>query len=260
MYRIMCAIVVGLAAAPSLAQQSNAGNVNLAGIHNEAVGQSLPYLGALRDSTGPIERPTELLNNRNTTMRLSQAGGSAGAGEGGSAGAGEGGSAGAGGGGKAGSGGATREFGGLQFGVGISLTHDLGGHDRVVSASVVNGIVRVTEERNDIARIMLESHYFFTYTKNPNRIWGHGPFIAIQPGSNEIVESIAFGWMFGIKRAEGGADTSSWNIGFGAVVDPSVQVLGDGIEKNQPLPPGETEVRYKKESQWGVLIISSFTF
>jgi hypothetical protein len=88
--------------------------------------------------------------------------------------------------------------------------------------------------------------------------WGWGPFVAIQSGSNEIVEAIAFGVMWGFKRS--GTDNSSWNIGFGAVVDPSTKVLGDGFVPNQPPPAGETEVRYKEKSQWGLLIISSFSF
>lgn len=165
---------------------------------------------------------------------------------------------------------AQREFAGLNFGVGLSLTHDLGGNDRVDSASVVNGIVRVDNEDNDIARIMLESHYFFTPKRpfwfNSNIVesqWGWGPFVALQPGTNEIIEAIGLGVMFGFKRKKdenGEKDTSSWNIGLGLVVDPNVKVLGDGIEENKPLPSGETEVRFKEKSQWGALIISSFSF
>lgn len=157
----------------------------------------------------------------------------------------------------------TQKFGGLTLGVGLSLTHDVGKNDRVDSASIVNGIVRVANERNDVTRIMLESHYFFTPQSKPlfgvgGENWGHGPFVAIQPGSNDIVEAIAFGWMWGFKRP--GSDRSSWNIGIGAVVDPTAKVLGDGFVPNRAPPAGETEVRYKEKSQWGLLVISSFSF
>ena len=55
-----------------------------------------------------------------------------------------------------------REFAGIKFGIGISLTHDTGNNDRVESASLdENGVVRVSKDQNDIARIMLETHYFF---------------------------------------------------------------------------------------------------
>lgn len=161
----------------------------------------------------------------------------------------------------------TREFGGLTLGVGLSLTHDLGKNDRVNSARVVNGIVRIEDEGNDVVRIMLESHYFFVpdrkFFLNSNvqeKQWGWGPFVAIQPGSDELVKAIGFGVMFGFKRSLDSKDLSSWNIGFGAVVDPSVKVLGEGLQKNQPLPVGETEIRYKNKSQWGALILTSFSF
>lgn len=161
----------------------------------------------------------------------------------------------------------TKTFAGLNFGVGLSLTHDLGDNDRVETASLVNGIVRVDDEENDVARIMLESHYFFTPQKsfilNDNlkaNDWGWGPFVALQPGTDEIIEAIALGVMWGFKRHEETSGTSSWNIGLGAIVDPNVTVLGDGIEANKPLPEGETEIRLKEKSQWGVLILTSFSF
>ncbi|BBJ22873.1 hypothetical protein W01_08000 [Candidatus Nitrotoga sp. AM1P] len=49
-------------------------------------------------------------------------------------------------------------------------------------------------------------------------------------------------------------------VGIGAVTDPNVKVPGAGIAKNQPLPTGESEIRYKEMSQWGVLILTSFSF
>ncbi len=159
-----------------------------------------------------------------------------------------------------------KDFLGLRFGVGLSLTVDLGQQDRVESASVINGIVRVENENNAVARVMLESHYFFKPSRrflwgvNPDG-WGHGPFVALQPGTNEIIEAVALGWMWGFKRGNSADETTdSWNIGIGVVVDPNVQVFGDGLQPNQPLPAGETQIRYKEESQYGVLILTSFSF
>ena len=148
------------------------------------------------------------------------------------------------------------DYEGLGFGVGISLTIDSGGDkDRVKSASVINGIVRITDENNTPARIMLESHYFFT-SKDGN--FGHGPFVALQPGSNEIIEAIALGYMWGFKRDSPKGSSDSWNIGLGIVVDPNVQTLGDGIEPNEPLPTGDS-LRFKEETETGLLIMSSFS-
>ena len=153
-------------------------------------------------------------------------------------------------------------FEGINFGVALSLTMDLGDHERVESAEVINGLVRVTKDKNDIPRVMLETHYFFL----PNvplfghrkGMWGVGPFVGIQNGSNEFIESIGAGLMLGFRRSE--TATDSFNISIGAVVDPSVKILGDGIEENEPLPEGESKIRYKETSQWGALFMVSYSF
>lgn len=152
-------------------------------------------------------------------------------------------------------------FAGLKFGVGISFTLDSGDNDRVSEASLVNGIVRVDDEDNGRARIMLESHYFFTPDWRMPGLkdaeWGVGPFVSLQPGTDNIIEAIGMGLMFGFRRGSG---SESFNLGFGMVVDPNTRILGDGVFADRPLPNGETEVRYKEEMQRGFLILSSFSF
>lgn len=166
-------------------------------------------------------------------------------------------------------------FAGLQLGVGLSATYDLGENDRVTEAEVVGGLVRVTNQDNVRARIMLESHYFFTpkgkvlgfmgITENAsvngvveNPKWGVGPFVAVQPGSNEVIEAIGAGVMVGFRRS--GESSNSFNIGIGLAFDPNTKTLGEGIVDGQPLPPGETAVRYLEQEQLGLLILTSFTF
>lgn len=162
---------------------------------------------------------------------------------------------------------ALTDFAGISFGVGISLTHDIGNNDRVESAIIdPNGIVRVSVETNDVARIMLELHHFFKPKTQdwkflgviPGDEWGHGPFVALQPGTDEIIEAIGIGWMVGFRKEKGSSE--SWNLGVGYVIDPSVQTLADGIVANQALPQGETELRFKKMSQGGFFILASFNF
>lgn len=152
-------------------------------------------------------------------------------------------------------------FAGLKFGAGISVTIDFSGIDRVASAEVVNGIVRVTDEEDARARVMLESHYFFTPPGTPFGVaqgnWGIGPFVALQPGTDEIIEAAALGVMIGFKR---GNTDQSFNVGIGVAVDPNTQVLGEGLRANQPLPVGETQIRYKEESQYGLVLLTSFSF
>lgn len=162
---------------------------------------------------------------------------------------------------------ALTKFAGISFGVGISLTHDIGSNDRVESAIIdPNGIVRVSVETNDVARIMLEIHHFFKPKAGdwkflgvvPGDEWGHGPFVALQPGTNEIIEAIGIGWMVGFRKEKGSSE--SWNLGIGYVVDPSVQILADGIIANQALPEGETDLRFKRTSQNGIFLLASFNF
>jgi hypothetical protein len=216
-----------------------------------------------------------------------------------------------------------RSFGGLRFGAGLSVTFDTGSNERVESAEIVDGLVRVTEEKNVITRILLETHYFFPATsraflgiKEPGT-WAWGPFVGVQSSTDDVIDAFAMGLMVGFRKEaegveekaaevraarlaletdrealkaaarsmrddraaevnqseaalataqralsdtadEGGA--SSFNIGIGAVVDPRVQVLGDGFVENQPPPGTETEVRYKTTDQWGVVVLFSFSF
>lgn len=159
-----------------------------------------------------------------------------------------------------------RAFAGLELGIGLSFTIDRGTRDRIGSATLVNGVVRVDDQNNNRARVMLESHYFLTpgvgsdEAENPmGKVarWGIGPFVAIQPGSDEVIEAIGMGVMVGLRRGRTG---QSFNLGFGYVVDPNTRVLGDGLAPNQPLPSGETDIRYKETAQSGFLILSSFSF
>jgi hypothetical protein len=157
---------------------------------------------------------------------------------------------------------ATEKFGGIELGAGLSFTYDIGKNDRITEAEIVNGIIRVKNSDNSRARIMLESHYFFKPRSKffglEKDMWGVGPFVAIQPGSEQIIEAIGLGIMFGFRRALDKPE--SFNLGFGIVIDPNTQILGDGLIANQPLPAGETEIRYKETSQAGAMAIASFSF
>jgi hypothetical protein len=213
-----------------------------------------------------------------------------------------------------------RSFGGFRFGAGLSVTFDTGSDERVESAKIVDGVVRVTQEKNVITRVLLETHYFFPATsraflgvKEPGT-WAWGPFVGVQSSTDDVIDAFAMGLMVGFrKEAEGvkekaaevraaraarktsratleagtsgtvadarnqaetglanaeaaliktadAGGASSFNIGIGAVVDPRVQVLGDGFVENQPPPGTETEVRYKTTDQWGVVVLFSFSF
>lgn len=89
-------------------------------------------------------------------------------------------------------------------------------------------------------------------------LMGFGPFVALQSSANQAIDAFALGLMMG--RRKGPTDTSSVNIGIGLAFDPSVQVLGHGVKEGQPLPAGETAVRFKKEGRFGWALMTSFTF
>lgn len=158
-----------------------------------------------------------------------------------------------------------QSFAGLNFGVGISLTIDGGDNRRVKEASIVDGLVRVVDEDDKLARVLLESHYFFVAKKPlPGGLldageWGWGPFIALQPGTDEVIEALGAGLMIGFRRPND-ASGGSWNIGIGGVSDLNVKVLGDGFVENMAPPGAETAVRYKTKSQDGWVVIASFSF
>lgn len=175
----------------------------------------------------------------------------------------------------------------LGFGVGLSLTANLGSDERVKSASLdANGLVRVDEEEDAIARLVLETHYFGdcrkflgieeenlkgilyplswlgAFAKNDGDC-GIGPFVAVQSGDDEIIDAVGIGLMIGFKRTANKNDTSSFNLGIGYIVDPDETVLGKGIEEGEVLPgseAGSETVRTRKKAQDGILFLTSFSF
>ena len=160
---------------------------------------------------------------------------------------------------------ANRDFLGIRFGVGFGMTSQLGGNERIDEAELVDGVVRVKKTLNHRPRVLFETHYFWqldaeTITTDAGTIEeadiGIGPFAAIQGSSEEVLEAFGIGMMVGFKRDEG----SSFNIGIGIMLDPTVRVLGDGVQPNEPLPNGESEIRFKEEPRWGVLTLVSFSF
>lgn len=146
-------------------------------------------------------------------------------------------------------------FAGMKFGIGLSLSYaGSQNRKRIENAEVVGGVVRVTEEATSVARVLLETHYLI----KKEQTYGHGPFIAFQPGTNEIIQAIGAGYMVAFRDSP--QSPTSWNFGIGLLVEPKIRTLGDGITANQPLPAGETQVRFKTTSRNSILLFSSYTF
>lgn len=189
---------------------------------------------------------------------------------------------------------ATKDFLGLKWGLGIGVMGGFGGGTAVEKASLVGTaeIVRVDEEGDMRPQMFLEMHVFLAdfgggkmetwrkYKKRKSDAWkaapgvqggvppmmqedeapirGFGPFIALQGGDDEVINALALGIMWGFRRDA--KASNSVNVGIGLSFDPSVQVLGHGIKEGSKLPPGETELRFKKEGQFGWALMASFTF
>ena len=116
----------------------------------------------------------------------------------------------------------------------------------------------MTKRVNTHAGLMLEMHYF----PWKNDRFGHSPFVAAQPGSDEIITAIGMGWMFGWKVSAAG--NKGFALGFGYSAQPTAKVLGDEFVENQPAPKGPDDkplaVRLQTRDKGAVLFISSFVF
>jgi hypothetical protein len=151
---------------------------------------------------------------------------------------------------------------GLGLGVGLSVTWDTVQRQRVDEAVVdANGIVRANKTSNVLARIMLESHYFFTRGDQPR--FGVGPFVAIEPGiSGDLINTIGAGIMVGFRRRE--HTDKSFNLGVGYGTDPQTKVLGDEFQIDKPAPLGPEgkplPIRFVTRDQGGWIILASFAW
>lgn len=142
-------------------------------------------------------------------------------------------------------------FQSLGFGLGLGWTHNLGPR-RVDSVTVVNGIVRIDNERNDLVRFMPEMHLWID--RWDEQRWSWGPFLTVAPGSR-VIDAVGFGLMMGYRPHR--QDQYSFNLGIGGTLDLDTRVLGDGLIANEPLPPRETTARTKQTTAAGLLVLFS---
>lgn len=158
------------------------------------------------------------------------------------------------------------QFKGLNFGIGLGWSVDFK-HNRVQRAEIIADTVRVLDQKTSLARVFLESHYFFV-DDTGKRTWGHGPYVAIVTGGEDLIDAIGAGWMLGYRRArltkpiDGAAaetvETQSFNIALGVLVDNKAQVLRDGIGENAPAPGAQSIL--KDTSKWAFMTMFSFSF
>lgn len=80
----------------------------------------------------------------------------------------------------------------------------------------------------------------------------------MQFGDANSLSSVGLGVMLGIRNDP--RKDNSFNLGAGLVWDGSMKGLGNGFVEAEPLPTGETDVRFEERSARGVMIALSFAF
>jgi hypothetical protein len=145
-----------------------------------------------------------------------------------------------------------------NFGVGLAVSTKLGKRGSAIEeAQLVNGVVRVSSERDVVPRLMLERHWYFT-ERFDNLHFRQGVFVGASLfGDKKLMDSVTLGWLVAFKPNDG--DKSTHNLGIGLSVEPYSKELGDGIKANQPLPTGENAIRYKEKNRLAITVIYTYT-
>jgi hypothetical protein len=150
--------------------------------------------------------------------------------------------------------------------VALGFEHNVYGPDIVTNASIdANGIVRVNTRANTTVGFMLEMHDYWKVWGQPSDKsgeWGLGPFIAIRPGTDQVISAVGAGLMFG--RTVDSTGKKGLGFGFGYEAIPQAQVLGAGFVANQPAPLGPNgmplPLTYQTRDKGSFIAIASFTF
>jgi len=91
--------------------------------------------------------------------------------------------------------------------------------------------------------------------------FGVGPFAAIGVDDQDLLNGVGGGIMIGGKRVTGSGDAAtSFNLGIGPYLVGEIQTLASGFSEGQAPPGGATEVRYRTEEDWKLLVMFSFSW
>lgn len=131
----------------------------------------------------------------------------------------------------------------------------LGKKNEIVDATIENGIVRVKEKRSMRAGPWLQTTWV-------SDVWSStsvrpGFFLGAELGGDNLVRSVGTGFNFQF-RVSPKEPKGAINVGLG-IHWTTIQVLGAGLVENQQVDPGTESIRYRKESQPGVVVNVSFT-
>jgi len=153
---------------------------------------------------------------------------------------------------------ADKSFLGLKWGVGLG--YSFGDEDFIDQAELVDDVIRVTNDKTDQARVLLEFHkYFWCNNQNRSAETGCGPFIAVAASSNDLLKGVGVGFMYGWRGNEEKA-SDGFSVGVGAILDNDMKALAGGFNANEPLPSGETDIRYETKARWSAILFVTRTF
>jgi hypothetical protein len=155
-----------------------------------------------------------------------------------------------------------REFLGLNWGVGLGFGWS--DKDRIEQAEIVNNLISVRKETTQQARVFLEYHWFpeqwqnnLGRTQSDRIVRAHGPFIAVAARDDKILSGVGVGWMVGFRDE---SKANGFAVAAGAMLDNDVTTLADGFKEGQPPPTGQTEVKFKSESELSYVLFFTRTF
>lgn len=155
---------------------------------------------------------------------------------------------------------AQQNFRGIAFGVGVGASFS---EDEVVAAAEVaaDDTIQVTVDESAQPRVILESHYYgFCKTGPCNEArFGVGPYFGIVAKDDKLISAISVGLMFGWQTPDDDK-SAGFSVAIGAVLDSDVRSLADGFNAGEPMPEGETAIRFKTESRWSTIIFFTRTF